>query len=650
MPKRPKQHRLEDKSRIKFQDVLPEMWVYRDKDKDYGIDAEVELFGQDEKAQGLVFWIQLKATESIKKSRILNVDIEIETLGYYKSLDIPVLLVRYSVFEDVVYVKWLNNVDLFFAKKGAKTYRIKLDESNKWNDKTYTEIEHYLEKIRQLKSGKFGFPLSLEISIVEDKVNEFSKGLLSTQLRKELKKYPEFISIQSKPNKSIISVTLDNDELKIDVSNLSGCSFHSIELRDKDNFSESVAKDILLGIAVSMIQLGQVEYCGRLIFENNLKSRLIEKKELIEYLIISLFHSSFFNEAISIFEEILNDENYIGLSIISHFHMLLASNAKNNIKNTAIENFLKREIIRASEIDNQQIGIANYNLANHYRCRNEFPEAIHHFNLARKFAPVYLNQAYFYSEIASIFFLSEKYKNASKYYLKSLSIQEDNRELALYADSLMLAGEYEEAKKKFDEYIEKEEKPNDEFVLKGIVLELLLKKHKIKKQNRNQQEANNYADITGIETKNINARLEKALDLDLLSSLAWFNLGIIHSENDEFYQATMCFTISALVNNYDIEAWKNATISSLNIKSEVDLLPLIVLTAHSFNGEDFLEELYAHVEIQGNSEFLNLFSEIINKILPEETTNKVPTIRLFNGKDKFENIDEIIKGHKIQKK
>ena len=69
MPKRPKQHRLEDKSRIKFQDVLPEMWVYRDKDKDYGIDAEIELFDKDEKAQGIVFYAQLKATES-KKLRL----------------------------------------------------------------------------------------------------------------------------------------------------------------------------------------------------------------------------------------------------------------------------------------------------------------------------------------------------------------------------------------------------------------------------------------------------------------------------------------------------------------------------------------------------------------------------------------------------
>mgnify|MGYP002795085008 CR=1 FL=1 len=81
------------------------MWVYRDKDKDYGIDAEVELFDEDEKAQGIVFYVQLKATESKKVSSILNVTFDIDTLKYYKKLDIPVLLVRYSDINNSIYVK-----------------------------------------------------------------------------------------------------------------------------------------------------------------------------------------------------------------------------------------------------------------------------------------------------------------------------------------------------------------------------------------------------------------------------------------------------------------------------------------------------------------------------------------------------------------
>jgi hypothetical protein len=192
MPKRVNQHEIEDISRAKFQLALPRKWVFRDKTKDYGIDGEVELFDNNKTPQGLVFWVQLKATESKEESTILNVDFSIETLRYYKTLDIPVLLVRYSDYDDSIYVKWIHNVDLFFAKEDAKTFRIKLTENDKWIDSTNNQIENYLKKIRQLESGSFGFPISLSILIKETKINNISNGILLTQIKKNLQECSHF--------------------------------------------------------------------------------------------------------------------------------------------------------------------------------------------------------------------------------------------------------------------------------------------------------------------------------------------------------------------------------------------------------------------------------------------------------------------------
>jgi hypothetical protein len=99
MPKRVSQHKIEDVSRLMFQLVLPRVWLFRNKDKDYGVDGEVELFDENGKPKGLVFWVQLKATESKEIETILNVDFRIDTLKYFKTLGIPVLLVRYSDVE-----------------------------------------------------------------------------------------------------------------------------------------------------------------------------------------------------------------------------------------------------------------------------------------------------------------------------------------------------------------------------------------------------------------------------------------------------------------------------------------------------------------------------------------------------------------------
>ena len=48
MPKRPKQHQVEDLSVVAFRKTLPRQWIYREKDKDYGIDGEVEIFDEND--------------------------------------------------------------------------------------------------------------------------------------------------------------------------------------------------------------------------------------------------------------------------------------------------------------------------------------------------------------------------------------------------------------------------------------------------------------------------------------------------------------------------------------------------------------------------------------------------------------------------
>ncbi|WP_457617563.1 DUF4365 domain-containing protein [Lutibacter sp.] len=647
MPKRVNQHEIEDISRAKFQLALPRKWVFRDKAKDYGIDGEVELFDNNKTPQGLVFWVQLKATESKEKSTILNVDFSIETLRYYKTLDIPVLLVRYSDYDNSIYVKWIHNIDLFFAKEDAKTFRIKLTEKDKWIDSTNNQIENYLKKIRQLKSGAFGLPIPLSMQINETKINNISKGILLTQVKRNLQEYSDFVSFSNEEDSFVIA-TLTNKELKINISELSGCSFHSIDLRKEEDFSNGITKDILLGIAVGLIQLRQIEYSGKLIFENNLQSRLLEKPELLEFCLVPLFNSSFFENTLNLVGQVLDNEDFIELNIITQINLLLASNSKNKKVSKTIENFLNTRLEKAiSNKDKQQIGISHYNIGNHLSGKNEFERSIHHYNLARKFAPIYLKQHYYFAEIASMLFRSGKYKMASKLYSKSIELKKDNHTLALYADSLMFEGNYKKAHIYFEKYINNSENPIDEFVLKSICLESIINEYKIEYQNRNEEEANKYADINQIDKKkNPIKQIEKALKFDMLSGLAWFNLGILHSDNNDYSEASFCFSMAALVNNEDIEAWKNATLCAFNSKETITILPLIIRTAYFFNREEYLEEFYLHLESQNQSALINKIIEAIEKILPKsERKNTMPNVRLLNEKGKFESIDEIIKGH-----
>ncbi len=640
MPKRPNQHKLEDLSRAKFQLVLPKRWVYRDKDKDYGIDGEVELFDQDDKAQGLLFYVQLKATESKEDETILNVDFNIETLMYYKKLDVPVLLVRYSEFKDCFYIKWLYNVDLFYSKKEAKTFRIKLEKENLWTSNTSLEIEKRLVRLKKIKSGHFNFPIPFSLTIRENYIHSISKTVLHTQIKKELKSYLDIIEFSPKDN-SVLESILDNKELKINLSDIAGCTFHSIDLRDKESFSEGIAKDILLGLSAAMVQIGQIDYCGKIIFEHELQSRLIDKHELLVYMLPPLFKSSYFENVLDLIGDIFESEKSFEISIISTANILISAKTESKSKVKAIERFFTNRLLAAIKInDSTQIGIAHYNLGNHYRGQSKYYESTSNYIAAKRYEPKYLNQDYYFSELAGVLFLLDKYKTSACLYGKAIELGAKGLTNALYADALMFSGEYQKAVDAFQDYLKDTEKPQDEFLLKSLCLEGILENSDIKCQKRDNMNATRKADLSNVE-KGITPKqqLDKSLESDLLCGLAWFNYGIIQSEELDYNAAMFSFTMAGLVQTNDIEAWKNSTLCSINSKSELIMLPLIIRTAYYFNGDEYLEQLFIQLEQSSENKDISEIVEAIDLILPKRDEKVVPPIvRMLNEDGKFENI------------
>ncbi|MFL0087958.1 DUF4365 domain-containing protein [Tenacibaculum maritimum] len=640
MPSRPKQHRLEDLSRVKFQSVLPERWVYRDKDKDYGIDGEVELFDESDKAQGVLFYVQLKATESESETTILNIDFSIETLKYYEQLDVPVLLVRYSKSKDCIYFKWIYKVDLFFAKEGAKTFRIRLDEKDLWTSNSSMEIEKRLFDLKKLKSGYFNFPIPCSVKINEDTILEISKSVLLSQIKRKLKDYSHIINLVE-GNKSIVEVTLDRKELKINIADLAGCSFHSIDKRDNEEFAAGIGEDIILGVAAGMLHLGQIDYCARIIFENELESRLLQKKELLLYLLPALFNSSFFERVLKLLGEVLDSDYSDEVAIVGMVNLMISSELKSKVKIKGIEKFLIQRLESAiKNEENTQIGIAHYNLGNHYRAHSNYHKSIKNYISAKRFEPKYLNQGYYYRELAGVLFLIEKYRFAATFYKKAFELGEKEITKALYADSLMFDGQYKNALDAFLDYLESSDKVSEEYHLKSLCLERILETKKIEVQQRDLMTSTSKADISKLKNGvSAEEQLDKSLDIDLLCGLAWFNYGIIHSEKSEYNDAMFSFTMAGLVQNNDIEAWKNAALCWLKTKIEPTIFVLVIKTAFFFNGEEFLEQLFHQVEQSGKKEDSSVFIDLINTITQKEEKEKeLPTVRMMNKDGKFENI------------
>src|SRR4051794_6161174 len=101
---RPRQHVLETMSKAAFRGALPDLWVTRDQDQDYGIDAEVEIFDNAGHSTGLIFKVQLKSTEDLPAS----IQVKIKHLKYWSSMPVPVMIVLYVASTDQLFVKWVN--------------------------------------------------------------------------------------------------------------------------------------------------------------------------------------------------------------------------------------------------------------------------------------------------------------------------------------------------------------------------------------------------------------------------------------------------------------------------------------------------------------------------------------------------------------
>lgn len=636
MPKRPKQHQLEDLSRVKFQICLPVNWVIRDKDKDYGIDCEVELFDEDENSTGLLFYVQLKATGSKKESDIFNIDLKIETLKYFKSLEIPVLLVRYSQYLDKIYIKWVNEVDLTFAKENAKTFRIKIDKTDEWSKQSSKQIENDIKNVRILNSGFFNFPLTYSINFKEDNIQGFSSSQFKIKLRNELNKYSDFLKYKPNDEDYLVNINLDKNILLVQPSILKGVYFHNLAKRPRENFIEELSLDILLSLSMCMAMVGQIDRCGKIIFDNDLDRRLIEIEELLLMLVPILLSSSYFENTISLINDALdNKENEIVLfPAIASF--LIKSDTKIKKRIALIENFFKLQLKKAKKLNlNLLIATSYYNLGNFYNSKNRHKESINHYVAAKRYDANYLKRPYYYREIAGVCFEAGKFSYSVEFYKKSIMLGASNETKSLLGDALMFSGNYEEADKIFQEYIRFSEEPKEEFLLKSILLKNIIDNKKINSQKRNRKQADKIAD-----NKSSLSDIEKALNQDLLSSLAWFNLGIIKNNEANFQEATSCFAMCASINIWDIEAWISAFLAFVNSGKEGNLLigSLILKTAYWHNRDEFLIHLYGILEENSASD--PEIIKIIDRIFATDNKSqeKSAVLRVLDA-DEYQEIE-----------
>jgi len=241
MPKRPRQHQLEDQSRIAFRKILPPGWVFRDMAPDYGIDGEVEIFDEKENSTGLLFKVQLKSTGKADLKKAMVLIFERETLRYYISLKMPVLIVQFHAPTDRIFTKWAHTYDAYYEKKASKNLSFRYSLEDEWGLETPQRLATEVQELRNLDSPQPKLPLSFALIVEGQAIHGLKPSILTIKIRNLLAKIPDLIEIRpTQTNQCHTFIRINKNEVVI---TLAGKTFFTLHTT-KDIPYETAQKNV----------------------------------------------------------------------------------------------------------------------------------------------------------------------------------------------------------------------------------------------------------------------------------------------------------------------------------------------------------------------------------------------------------------------
>ena len=396
---------------------------------------------------------------------------------------------------------------------------------------------------------------------------------------------------------------------------------------------------MLLGLAISLTNIGQVELAAEIFLNKKIKTRFFQRHDLLPHIIPSLIRSSRYGEVIDAVCEVIDssEDDFLGtITVISALFVTSLDHNKRNKFQKLLDKCLTKSIASG---ENSFIGRSHYNLANHYRIRSLSRKSVYHYLMARRFESIYLNQPYYYQELGGSLFELGKYRFSARAYRLALDKGAPESVKPLYADALMFSGKYKLALGVFSDYLCSSKDDHAEWHLKKMCLEVLIEKTGVEEQVRLKDEAISKIDTSKAGEHSFVFGLEKAVELDNLCGLAWFNLGIERSRSDKHEEAAFCFVVCGLSQKWDIEAWINATLCCLNKKIYAHIILLVIRTAYFFNGEDYLTKLYKDLIGRFEGDILEVITDMIDSALPKEGNEiEKPKVRLLHDDGIFRDI------------
>jgi tetratricopeptide (TPR) repeat protein len=608
MPKRPREHQLEELSRRAFRDVLPPRWVYRPVEPDYGIDATVEIFDRDNRATALSFHVQLKATDQADLAAALrSIRFRRDTADYYWSLASPVLVVLFHAPTNRIFARWFHAYNPHVAIHGErepaqKTVRFALSERDELTSSTPDDLEAGVRGFIRFRSPEIDLPLRFLLSLDPDAQGpDVYRHLFA--LRTALRPVGDVARVEVGPAAAgepairlgragsvvalaeVASVTLDHDETR---------------LADPGSHAVNVA----VVIATVLARVGQPNLSARVAAAVAAPSDAILDFDVVFILAGAMVRSRriadglYLADALDARDDQDGDARLVAFVlesvILSRVSLLTDQECR-----LAIE-LGERKLQRADARGDARVAAAvSYNLAMLHKRRGDAEHAISGFDRAAQLDPSYLDRVYFHSDFAGALFESGAFAEAAERYGEAVARGADGLDIALYGDALLYSGRYMEAEQQLDRYVASNHGPaGAEWRLKRQMLPRI-RAVGGDKQDRAVDAAGDLAeqlDFTGTKGDMTPAEawklMGRALQLDACCAEAWFRLALLElAASEDPASAVESAVISALLHRYVLNAWTNAiSLARMAALPDVEIDDLL-RTAYRFNGDEFVVAL-----------------------------------------------------------
>lgn len=642
VPVRTREHELEDESIVEFRRALTPRFVYREQTPDYGIDGDVEEFDDQGRATGLRYYTQLKATEEADLDKALRIYVPHDRAAYYGALRAPVLMVRYHALAQQLYVRWFHDFDPHEDRVNEKSLTFKWTDSHKWQAGRQQTLADEARAYFELTSPRLALPLEVYVGSKTEADGAVSVTELVIELRRVAMARREVINIVSdEPPAGASRVMLQDDRLLFDLAGVTGATLHSDGVSELG--PEQLALEAMVLAALAFERVGQSALSARLTGTYFGCSVLAADEEVAVALSGEMAQARQITEALCLSEELdshaMDIEELHPASFAFTLPAFVHASTLTNEELKLYRRTMRRRIARRKSAEVEGVGQEYVNLANHYRNRQSFMEALKLYDQAVEHDPVYAERMHWHYERAGALFGSGQYSEAAEAYERALEMGAPAIAGALGADALMFAGEFAAALELMAAFNAQEGgAPREtEYVLKERLLRELVDDLGLPRQDRRFHDAETLAgSIAGNDDDDhCRAVCREALDLDGLSGLAHYNLGVSERQQGLDVDAARHFAAAGLVTQWDREAWAQAVILEMRVGDPDEVVPALVFTGQRMSGGELLSHLRLHVrEGSADTDLLEKADAIFESASGDE---EVFTLRVLRAAD----VDEV---------